>query len=391
MKFNISDYVKYIGVDDTTIDLFESQYPVPEGVSYNSYLILDEKTVLMDTVDKRGMKEWEDNLVSELNGRDLDYVVVQHMEPDHAGSLARLLELYPEVTVVGNSKTFVMIDQFFDSIAIKNTLIVKEGDSLSTGSHNLNFVMAPMVHWPEVMVTYESTEKILFSADGFGKFGALSLTGTEADWACEARRYYFNIVGKYGTPVQALLKKAAALDIKTICPLHGPVLSDNLSYYIDLYNTWSSYKPESTGVFIAYASIHGNTAAAAEHFAQILRDKGEENVVITDLSRCDIAEAVEDAFRYDRMVLAAASYDAGVFPVMQDFLHHLQSKAYQNRKVALIENGSWAPTAAKTMRGILDSMKNITVIEPVVTIKSTLKEKDIPQLEDLADALISAH
>lgn len=391
MKFNVSDYVRYIGVDDTTIDLFESQYPVPEGVSYNSYLILDEKTVLMDTVDKRGMNEWESNLVSELNGRNLDYVIIQHMEPDHAGSLARLLELYPEVTVVGNSKTFVMIDQFFDNITIKNTLTVKEGDSLSTGSHNLNFVMAPMVHWPEVMVTYESTEKILFSADGFGKFGALSLTSTEADWACEARRYYFNIVGKYGAPVQTLLKKATALDIKTICPLHGPVLSDNLSYYIDLYNTWSSYKPESTGVFIAYASIHGNTAAAAEHFAQILRDKGEENVVITDLSRCDIAEAVEDAFRYDRMVLAAASYDAGVFPVMQDFLHHLQSKAYQNRKVALIENGSWAPTAAKTMRGILDSMKNITVIEPVVTIKSTLKEKDIPQLEELAGALISAH
>lgn len=391
MKFNVSDYVRYIGVDDTTIDLFESQYPVPEGVSYNSYLILDEKTVLMDTVDKRGMNEWESNLVSELNGRNLDYVIIQHMEPDHAGSLARLLELYPEVTVVGNSKTFVMIDQFFDNITIKNTLTVKEGDSLSTGSHNLNFVMAPMVHWPEVMVTYESTEKILFSADGFGKFGALSLTSTEADWACEARRYYFNIVGKYGAPVQTLLKKATALDIKTICPLHGPVLSDNLSYYIDLYNTWSSYKPESTGVFIAYASIHGNTAAAAEHFAQILRDKGEENVVITNLSRCDIAEAVEDAFRYDRMVLAAASYDAGVFPVMQDFLHHLQSKAYQNRKVALIENGSWAPTAAKTMRRILDSMKNITVIEPIVTIKSTLKEKDIPQLEELADALISAH
>ena len=391
MKFNVSDYVRYIGVDDTTIDLFESQYPVPEGVSYNSYLILDEKTVLMDTVDKRGMNEWESNLVSELNGRNLDYVIIQHMEPDHAGSLARLLDLYPEVTVVGNSKTFVMIDQFFDNITIKNTLTVKEGDSLSIGSHNLNFVMAPMVHWPEVMVTYESTEKILFSADGFGKFGALSLTSTEADWACEARRYYFNIVGKYGAPVQTLLKKATTLDIKTICPLHGPVLSDNLSYYIDLYNTWSSYKPESTGVFIAYASIHGNTATAAEHFAQILRDKGEENVVITDLSRCDIAEAVEDAFRYDRMVLAAASYDAGVFPVMQDFLHHLQSKAYQNRKVALIENGSWAPTAAKTMRGILDSMKNITVIEPIVTIKSTLKEKDIPQLEELADALISAH
>ena len=375
-----------IGVDDTTIDLFESQYVVPEGVSYNSYVILDEKIAIMDTVDKRGMKEWEDNLLKTLDGKKADYVIVQHMEPDHAGSLARLLELFPDITVVGNAKTFVMINQFFENINIKDSLTVKEGDTLNLGSHTLTFVMAPMVHWPEVMVTYESSEKILFSADGFGKFGALSLTENE-DWACEARRYYFNIVGKYGAPVQTLLKKASALDIKTICPLHGPVLSDNLGYYLDLYNTWSSYQPESKGIFIAYASIHGNTAVAANRFADILRDKGVEKVVVTDLSRCDIAEAVEDAFRYDRMVLAAASYDAGVFPIMQDFLHHLQSKAYQNRTIGLIENGSWAPTAAKTMRSILDTMKNITIVEPVVTIKSALKENDIPALEELADAL----
>ena len=387
MNNNISDSVKYIGVDDTTIDLFESQYVVPEGVSYNSYVILDEKTAVMDTVDKRGMKQWEVNLLNALDGRKADYVIVQHMEPDHAGSLARLLELYPDITVVGNAKTFVMINQFFENIDIKNTLTVKEGDTLSLGSHTLTFVMAPMVHWPEVMVTYESSEKILFSADGFGKFGALSLTENEEDWACEARRYYFNIVCKYGAPVQTLLKKASALDIKTICPLHGPVLTDNLGYYLDLYNTWSSYQPESKGVFVAYASIHGNTAHAAEKFADMLRNKGVEKVVVTDLSRCDIAEAVEDAFRYDRMVLAAASYDAGVFPIMQDFLHHLQAKAYQNRTVGLIENGSWAPTAAKTMRNILDTMKNITVVEPVVTIKSVLKKTDIPALNQLADAI----
>lgn len=383
---NISDKIKYIGVDDTTLDLFESQYAVPDGVSYNSYVILDDKTAIMDTVDKRGMKDWENNLLNALDGRNADYVIIQHMEPDHAGSLARLIELFPEITVVGNAKTFVMINQFFENINIKNSLTVKEGDTLNLGSHTLTFVMAPMVHWPEVMVTYESSEKVLFSADGFGKFGALSLT-ENADWACEARRYYFNIVGKYGAPVQTLLKKASALDIKTICPLHGPILSDNLGYYLDLYNTWSSYQPESKGVFIAYASIHGNTAYAVEQFAEMLRNKGVDNVVITDLSRCDIAEAVEDAFRYDRMVLAAASYDAGVFPIMQDFLHHLQAKAFQNRTVGLIENGSWAPTAAKTMRNILETMKNITIVEPVVTIKSVLKETDIPALDQLADAL----
>ncbi len=386
MNIKISDAIKYIGVDDTTLDLFESQYVIPEGVSYNSYLIMDEKIALMDTVDARGAEEWEKNLLNELNGKKVDYVIVSHMEPDHAGSLKRVVELFPEVTVVGNAKTFVMIKQFYEDMEIKNTLVVKEGDTLSLGSHTLNFVMAPMVHWPEVMVTYESSEKVLFSADGFGKFGALSLTQNEEDWACEARRYYFNIVGKYGAPVQTLLKKAAALDIAMICPLHGPVLKDNLEYYINLYDIWSSYKPENKGIFVAYASIHGNTAFAANEFAKILKDKGEK-VVVTDLSRCDIAEAVEDAFRYDRMVLAAASYDAGVFPVMQDFLHHLQAKAYQNRTVGIIENGTWAPTAAKTMKGILDTMKNINVVQPVVTIKSTLKESDVAGLNELAEAL----
>ena len=384
--FKVTEDIIYVGVNVHEVDLFEGQYDVPNGMAYNSYVVLDEKVAVFDTVDAHFKDEWLANLEEAIAGRTPDYLIVQHMEPDHAGSLARLIELFPEITVVGNAKTFVMINQFFENINIKNSLTVKEGDTLNLGSHTLTFVMAPMVHWPEVMVTYESSEKVLFSADGFGKFGALSLT-ENADWACEARRYYFNIVGKYGAPVQTLLKKASALDIKTICPLHGPVLSDNLGYYLDLYNTWSCYQPESKGVFIAYASIHGNTAYAAEQFAEMLRNKGVDNVVITDLSRCDIAEAVEDAFRYDRMVLAAASYDAGVFPIKQDFLHHLQAKAFQNRTVGLIENGSWAPTAAKTMRNILETMKNITIVEPVVTIKSVLKATDIPALEQLADAI----
>ena len=386
MSVKFSDSVKYIGVDDTTIDLFESQYVVPKGVSYNSYVILDDKVALMDTVDKRGMEQWEKNLTAALDGRAVDYLIIQHLEPDHAGSIARLVELYPEVTLVGNAKTFQMLPQFFDLPLEGHTLTVKEGDTLSLGSHTLTFVMAPMVHWPEVMVTYESSEKILFSADGFGKFGALSLTENE-DWACEARRYYFNIVGKYGIPVQTLLKKAAGLDIATICPLHGPILTENLGYYLDLYNTWSSYEPESKGILIAYASIHGNTGKAAEKLAEILRSKGAEKVVVSDLAREDMAEVIEDAFRYDRMIVAAASYD-GVFPCMQDFLHHLQSKAYQNRKVGIVENGSWGPTAARTMKAILEPMKNITIVDPVVTIKSTLKESDIPNLEALADAML---
>lgn len=387
MNVTISDAVKYIGVDDTTIDLFESQYVVPEGVSYNSYVILDEKVALMDTVDKRGMEEWEKNLMAALDGRKVDYLVVQHLEPDHAGSIARLVELFPEVTLVGNAKTFQMMPQFFDFDLEGRTKVVAEGDTLSLGEHTLTFVMAPMVHWPEVMVSYESKENILFSADGFGKFGALSLT-EEEDWACEARRYYFNIVGKYGAPVQTLLKKAAGLDIAMICPLHGPILKENLGYYIDKYNTWSSYAPEDKGILVAYASIHGNTGAAAEKLGEILRDKGAEKVVVSDLAREDMAEVIEDAFRYDRMIVCAASYDGGVFPCMQDFLHHLQAKAYQKRKVGIMENGSWAPTAARTMKGILENMKEVEIVEPVVTIKSTLKDGDIPALERLAEAML---
>ena len=389
MKVTISDAVKYIGVDDKTIDLFESQYVVPEGVSYNSYLILDEKVALMDTVDVRGMHEWEKNLTEALGGRKVDYLVIQHLEPDHAGSIGRLLELYPDVTLVGNAKTFAMLPQFFDIDPDVKKLTVAEGDTLSLGSHTLTFVMAPMVHWPEVMVSYESTEKILFSADGFGKFGALDAEDEEG-WACEARRYYFNIVGKYGAPVQALLKKAANLDIQMICPLHGPILKEDLGYYIGLYDTWSSYKPENKGVLVAYASIHGNTAKVAEKFAEMLRERGVEKVVVSDLAREDMAEVIKDAFRYDRMVVAGASYDGGVFPCMQDFLHHLQSKAYQNRTVGIIENGSWGPTAGRTMKAILETMKNVTIVDPMVTIKSTMKDADIPALEALADMVAGA-
>ena len=386
MKVAVTENIKYIGVDDVTLDLFESQYVIPEGVSYNSYVILDEKIAVMDTVDKRGMEEWEARLLEELDGRKVDYLVIHHLEPDHAGSIARLVELFPEVTLVGNAKTFAMLPQFFELAPEVKKLEVKEVDSLSLGTHTLSFYMAPMVHWPEVMVSYESSEKVLFSADGFGKFGALEKTEGE-DWACEARRYYFNIVGKYGAPVQGLLKKAAGLDIACICPLHGPVLKENLGYYIGLYDTWSSYKPESEGVLIAYASIHGNTAKAAEMLGEMLRERGVQKVVVSDLAREDMAEVIEDAFRYDRMVVAAASYDGGVFPCMQDFLHHLQSKAYQNRKVAIVENGSWGPTAARTMKAILETMKNLELVEPQVTIRSTVKEADIENLKALADAL----
>ena len=391
MSVTISEAVKYIGVDDKTIDLFESQYVVPHGVSYNSYLIFDEKVALMDTVDARGVEQWEKNLLAALDGRNVDYLIVSHLEPDHAGSIGRLVELFPEVTLVGNAKTFQMLPQFFDELPVdeNHKITVAEGESLSLGTHTLNFYMAPMVHWPEVMVTYESSEKILFSADGFGKFGALDYEDPEG-WACEARRYYFNIVGKYGAPVQALLKKAAGLDIQTICPLHGPVLNENLGYYIGLYDTWSSYKPENQGVLVAYASIHGNTAKAAQKFAEMLRAKGVEKVSVMDLSRDDMAEVVEDAFRYDRMVLAAASYDGGVFPCMQDFLHHLQSKAYQKRTVGIIENGTWGPTAGRTMKGILETMKDIPIVDPMVTIRSTMKESDLPAMEALADVIANA-
>lgn len=381
----ISENIKYIGVDDRDIDLFESQYIVPNGVSYNSYVILDEKICVMDTVDKRKTDEWIENLKAELQDKKPDYLVIHHMEPDHAGSIARFVENFPEATLVGNAKTFSMLPQFFDFEFDHKKLVVKEGDTLPLGSHTLTFVMAPMVHWPEVMVSYESSEKILFSADGFGKFGALD---TEEDWACEARRYYFNIVGKYGAQVQALLKKASALDIQTICPLHGPILKENLGYYIGLYDTWSSYKPEAEGVFIAYASIHGNTAKAAKRFKEILEAKGAKKVAIADVSRDDIAECVEDAFKYGKIVLAASSYDAGVFAPMADFLHHLQSKAWQNRDVAIIENGSWGPTAARTMKAVLETMKDIRVCDTVVTIRSTMKEADIPKLEALADEIL---
>lgn len=386
MKVKITDEIRYMGVDDKDIDLFESQYIVPDGVSYNSYLIMDDKTAIMDTVDARKTAEWEKKLLETLDGRNPDYLVVSHMEPDHAGSLARALELFPDVTVVGNAKTFVFMTQFIGEAVEKlHKLVVKEGDELSLGKHVLTFYMAPMVHWPEVMVTYDKTDKVLFSADGFGKFGALELT-EDKDWACEARRYYFNIVGKYGAPVQTLIKKAATLDIEKICPLHGPVLTENLGYYIGLYDTWSKYEPEDEGVLVAYASIHGNTAKTAGKIGELLKNAGVKKVVVSDLARADMAEVIEDAFRYDRMVLCAASYDGGVFPCMQDFLNHLQAKAYQNRKVALVENGTWAPSAAKVMKGMLESMKNITILEPVVTIRSAMKESDM----DTIDALVKS-
>lgn len=385
----VSDSVKYIGVDDTDIDLFESQYLVPDGVSYNSYVILDDKIAVMDTVDERKTDEWFSNLTEVLEDRQPDYLVISHLEPDHSSNIERLAVRYPDMKLVGNAKTFQMLPQFFDMDFSERSIVVKEGEELSLGTHKLVFYMAPMVHWPEVMVTYEATEKILFSADGFGKFGAIELT-KDKDWACEARRYYFNIAGKYGVPVQQFLKKAAGLDINMICSLHGPVLKDNLGYYIGLYDIWSKYEPENKGVLIAYASIHGNTAKAAYELADMLKKAGEDKVVVSDLSREDMAEVIEDAFRYDRMILCAASYDGGVFPCMQDFLLRLQSKAYQNRTVGMVENGSWAPCAARVMRSIVDAFKNITVVEPVVTIKSTVKESDKAALSSLAQAIYEA-
>lgn len=383
----ITDSIKYIGANDHDIDLFESQYVVPNGVSYNSYVILDEKVAVMDTIDKRRTDEWLDNLAEELNGRDVDYIVVSHLEPDHAASLQVLAEKYPEAKIVANAKTFNMIPQFFTFDLTDRKVEVKEGDTLSLGKHVLQFFMAPMVHWPEVMVEYEQTEKVLFSADGFGKFGALDV---EESWACEARRYYFNICGKYGAQVQALLKKAATLDIQMICPLHGPILKENLGYYIGLYDTWSKYEPEDEGIVVAYGSIHGNTAEAAKKFASILEEKGAKKVVVADLSRDDMAEVIEDAFRYDKLVFAAATYDGGIFPCMEDFLHHLSAKNYQKRTVAFIENGSWAPMAAKKMKAIVDTYKNMNVVEPVVTIRSTMKEDTVKAMEELADHLLNA-
>ena len=389
-KIRVTDGIYYIGVDDETIDLFESQYVVPEGVSYNSYVIVDDKITVMDTVDKRKTEEWMEKLQAVLEGRTPDYLIISHLEPDHAASIQVLAEKYPTMELVGNAKTFQMLGNFFSMNVEGRTVIVKEGDSLSLGKHELSFYMAPMVHWPEVMVEYEKTEKVLFSADGFGKFGALKMKESPAegkveDWACEARRYYFNIVGKYGAPVQALLKKAAGLDIQMICPLHGPVLKENLEYYIGKYQTWSSYEPEDDGILIAYASIHGNTKEAAYKLAKMMGEA--QKVVLTDLSRQDMSEAIEDAFRYDRMVVAAPTYDGGMFPVMEDFLRHLKAKAYQKRKVGILENGSWAPVAGKFMRGLLEEMKEIEIIEPVVTITSTLNEGSTKALETLAEAL----
>ena len=381
----ISDSIKYIGVDDTTLDLFESQYIVPNGVSYNSYVILDEKVAVMDTVDARKTDEWFSNLTNTLNGRTVDYIVISHLEPDHAANIQMLAEKYPQAKLVLSVKAKAMLPQFFDIADLDSRcMAVAEGEELSLGSHTLKFFMAPMVHWPEVMVEYETTEKVLFSADGFGKFGALA---ADEDWACEARRYYFNIVGKYGAPVQALLKKAATLDIQTICPLHGPILKENLGYYIGKYMTWSSYEPEDEGVLVACASIHGNTKKAAEKMVEILKGKGVK-VAFTDLTRDDMAEAIEDAFRYSKLVIAAASYDGGVFPPMEDFLNRLGHKAYQKRKVGIIENGSWAPVAAKSMKAILDTMKDLTICDTVVSIKSTMKDADVAAMNALADELL---
>ena len=387
ITMNVTETIKYIGVDDTDIDLFESQYIVPNGISYNSYLIEDEKIAVMDTVDMRKSEEWWTKLTEALDGRKPDYLIVQHMEPDHAGNIAEAMAKFPEMKVVATARAISMMPQFFEGVDFEGrTIAVGENDTLSLGKHTLQFVMAPMVHWPEVMVTYDQLDKVVFSADGFGKFGALA---HEEDWACEARRYYFNICGKYGVQVQALLKKLAALDVACICPLHGPILKENLGYYIGLYDTWSKYEVETEGVLVAYASIHGGTAAAAHKMAEILREKGAPKVAVADLSRDDMAEAVEDAFRMGHLVLAAASYDGNVFPPMHDFLHHLQMKGYQKRRVGIIKNGSWAPCAGRIMKGMLEQMKDIDIVEPMVTIRSRMKSADIASLESLADAILT--
>ena len=383
-NITISESIKYIGVDDTTLDLFESQYIVPHGVSYNSYLILDEKIAVMDTVDARKTKEWFDNLDKELKERVPDYLIVSHLEPDHSANIQLFTEKYKEAKLVLSAKAKAMLPQFFNIEGLdERCIVVKEGEELDLGNHHLKFIMAPMVHWPEVMVEYETTEKVLFSADGFGKFGALS---HDEDWACEARRYYFNIVGKYGAPVQTLLKKASTLDIKMICHLHGPILKDNLGYYIDKYQIWSSYQSEDEGVLVVSASIHGNTKEVALKVVDLLKEKGVK-VAFTDLTRDDMAEAVEDAFRYSKMILAGATYDGGVFSPMEDFLHRLQHKGYQNKTVGLIENGSWAPLANKVMKEMLTPMKNITICENTVTIKSTYKDENQETINQLVEEI----
>lgn len=386
MQQLISETIKYIGVDDKTLEFFEGQYPIANGVSYNSYLILDEKVAVLDTVDSRAQEEWFANLETALEGKTVDYVVVSHMEPDHGASVKVLMDYFPMAKAVGNAKTFAMMEQFFDwKLESDRKVIVKEGETLSLGSHTLKFFMAPMVHWPEVMVSYEESEKILFSADGFGKFGT---SDTEEPWEEEAARYYLNIVGKYGAQVQALLKKAATLDIAMICPLHGPVLKGDVGFYVDKYQTWSTYAPEKEGILIACASIHGNTKAASEKMKTLLEEKGETCVEFLDLTTTDVSYAVRKAFYYDRMVVAGATYDGSVFPAMEEFLHHIKAKNYQKRTVGVIENGSWGPLAGKTMKGILETMKDVTILEPMVTIKSALNEQSLETMVQLADVLV---
>ena len=391
---NISEKIRYIGVDDLDIDLFESQYHVPEGMSYNSYIILDEKVAVLDTADKRKSEAWWNNLTECLQGRQVDYLIVHHMEPDHAANIARMAEAFPSMKIVLSAAATKMVPNFFPTHDLSSQLlVVKEGDTIALGEHTLQFIAAPMVHWPEVLMSYEQKEKVLFAADGFGKFGAIcheryNADGTLADWACEARRYYFNIVGKYGMQVQNVLKKAASLDIKTIAPLHGPVLKGDLTPFLKLYDTWSKYEPETEGVFVAYASIHGGTKEAAEKIVEMLKEKGCKKVASSDLTRDDMAEAIEDAFRYPTLVLCAASYDAGLFPPMHDFLWHLQIKNYQKRRFALLENGSWAPSAGKVMKEMIGQMKDCEILEPMVTIRSRMKESDLPQMEALVDAVL---
>lgn len=383
-KYYESDSIKYIGVNDRDIDLFESQYMVPEGMAYNSYVILDEKIALMDTVDACKTEEWMKNLEEKLEGKSPDYLICLHTEPDHSGSIGALMGKYPEMQIVGNVKTFNILGQFLDTSLDDKKVVVKEGDILELGEHKIQFIFAPMIHWPEVMFGYEQSEKVLFAADAFGKFGALD---ADEDWDCEARRYYFNIVGKYGAQVQAVLKKAANLDIRAICSLHGPALQGDLTHYFEKYNTWSSYEPEDKGILIAYASVHGNTAKAARVLAEKFEAKGEK-VAIIDLAREDMAEAIEDAFRYDRLLLAASSYDGGVFPPMEYFLIKLKAKNFQNRKVAIMENGSWAPSAAKTIKGYLEQFKNIKLVEPIITIKSSATGENYKQMDELVEAFV---
>ena len=382
----ISKDIIHIGASDKDIKIFESQYVLENGMSYNSYLIKDEKNVVLDTIDEKLTDIWLENLKKALDGEKPDYLIVSHMEPDHAYNIGELARKYPEMKIVGNQLTFNMLTNFFKEIDFSNRkVVVMEGDVLDIGKHKLQFFMAPMVHWPEVMVTYEQTEKILFSADGFGKFGALDV---DEEWDCEARRYYFGIVGKYGMQVQALLKKAATLDIQMICPLHGPILKENLGYYINKYNIWSSYEPEEEGIYIACSSIYGNTLKAAQKLADILKEKGAKKVVLADLTKEDWAEAIEDAFRYSHLVVASSSYNAGLFPPMKQFLEHLKERNYQNRTVGIIENGSWAPSAGKCMKATLEEMKNLNVIEPIITIKSTMSEENVSQMEELAEKIL---